>query len=177
MPARAVRLDRAGLSEARHWCSAGRAGGAAYLCSQSLIQPVGPCGHEAVAMWRLVGIDFGHEPISDETRICRFRVCSKQLIVNPAAFAHFASPNEVFSLCAQSHHAALRESVAPLSAPTPRAAPPFGRALHGITSNRALPPACWPHPARREPDTSHVVRSRNARYPGLTSVPGLVRRH
>ena len=74
----AVRADRAGLSEARQWPSAGRGrADAAHLFLAELVQSADPAVEEALydsqAMRRFVGVDLGREPVPDETTVCRFR--------------------------------------------------------------------------------------------------------
>ena len=75
---RAVRADRAVLSEAGQWPPAGRGrADAARLIPAAMVQPIDPAVEEALygslAMRRFVGIDLGREPVPDETTVCRFR--------------------------------------------------------------------------------------------------------
>ena len=74
----AVRTDRALLSQTRQWPPADRGRAhAAPLFSAALVHLSDPAAEEAVydlqAMRRFVGIDLGHEPVPDETTVCRFR--------------------------------------------------------------------------------------------------------
>ena len=74
----ALRLDRAGVSEARQGSCPDRSGAdAAHLLPAAMVQPVGSRGGRALydspTMRRFVGIDLGREPVPDETTICKFR--------------------------------------------------------------------------------------------------------
>jgi transposase, IS5 family len=75
--ARAVRIDRAGLSQARHWAPAGPERMLRIYFLQlwfNLSDPaVEEALYESVSMRQFVGIDLGREPVPDETTVCKFR--------------------------------------------------------------------------------------------------------
>ena len=74
----AVRADRAVLSAARQWPSAGRVEGMLRIYFlQHWFNLSDPAVEEALydsqAMRCFAGIDLGREPVPDETTVCRFR--------------------------------------------------------------------------------------------------------
>ena len=88
---RAVRADRAVLSEAGQWPPADRGrADAARLFLQQWFNLSDPAVKEALygslAMRRFVEIDLGREPVPDETTVCRFRHLPEQHDLGRAPF-------------------------------------------------------------------------------------------